>query len=89
MWSPTIFNSVGYAESLGFFVLRVEWQKGNASLPVHEVTNNQTIEANHIYVIPPDTGLTIVEGVLKLVPRPKVRTPHRPIDSFFESLAQD
>src|SRR5690606_35646562 len=28
-------------------------------------------------------------GVLKLAPRPKGRAPHKPIDTFFESLAQD
>ena len=59
------------------------------SLPVHEVTNNQAVQANHVYVIPPDTNLSIAKGVLKLQPRQRARTPHRPIDSFFESLAQD
>ncbi len=59
------------------------------SLPVCDVTNNQAVLANHVYIIPPDTNLSIAEGVLKLQPRPKARTPHRPIDSFFESLAQD
>ena len=59
------------------------------SLPVCDVTNNQAVQPNHVYIIPPDTNLSIVEGVLKLQPRPKTRTPHRPIDSFFESLAQD
>jgi two-component system CheB/CheR fusion protein len=59
------------------------------SLPVHEVTHNQVVQPNHVYIIPPDTNLSIVHGVLKLEPRPKVRTPHRPIDTFFESLSQD
>ena len=59
------------------------------SLPVYEVTNNQVVQANHVYIIPPDTNLSIAQGILKLEPRPKVRTPHRPIDTFFESLSQD
>jgi two-component system CheB/CheR fusion protein len=59
------------------------------SLPVCDVTNNQPVQPNHVYIIPPDTNLSIVAGILKLQPRPKTRTPHRPIDSFFESLAQD
>ena len=59
------------------------------SLPVCDVTNNQTVEPNHVYIIPPDTILSIADGVLKLEPRPKTRTPNRPIDSFFESLALD
>ncbi len=59
------------------------------SLPVQEATNNQTVQANHVYIIPPDTNLYMAKGVLKLEPRPKVRMPHRPIDTFFESLSQD
>ena len=59
------------------------------SLPVCDVTNNQPVQPNHVYIIPPDTNLSIAEGNLKLQPRPKTRTPHRPIDSFFESLAAD
>ncbi|HYM80124.1 MAG TPA: chemotaxis protein CheB [Candidatus Limnocylindria bacterium] len=59
------------------------------SLPVREITNHQPVQANHVHVIPPDTNLSIVQGVLKLQPRQQTRVPHRPIDAFFESLAQD
>ena len=59
------------------------------SMPVREVTNNLRVEANHVYVIPPNTNLGIAQGVLKLQPREQSRTPTRSIDSFFESLAQD
>ena len=59
------------------------------SLPVQEVTNNQRVEPDHIYVIPHDTNLTIERGILKLRPRPKTRVPHKPIDLFFESLSRD
>ncbi len=59
------------------------------SMPVCEVTDNLRIEANHVYVIPPNTNLAIKEGVLKLQARPPGRTPPRSIDFFFESLAQD
>src|SRR5258708_1919056 len=59
------------------------------SMPLREGTNNLRGEANHVYVIPPNTNLTIEQGVLKLGPRPDGRKPHRSIDSFFESLAQD
>jgi chemotaxis response regulator CheB len=58
-------------------------------LPVHEVTNNLRVEPNHVYVIPPNTNLSITEGVLTLSPRPKTRTPNRSIDFFFEALAND
>ncbi|MGH8564729.1 MAG: chemotaxis protein CheB [Gammaproteobacteria bacterium] len=58
-------------------------------MPVREITNNQRVEANCVYVIPPNRNLGIARGVLKLRPRPETRTPHRSIDFFFESLAED
>lgn len=59
------------------------------SMPVREVTNNLPVEANNVYVIPPNTTLSITAGALTLEPRKQSRTPTRSIDSFFESLAQD
>jgi two-component system, chemotaxis family, CheB/CheR fusion protein len=59
------------------------------SMPVREVTNNLRVEANHVYVIPPNSNLGVAQGVLKLRPRQQTRTPTRSIDSFLESLAQD
>jgi len=59
------------------------------SIPVSEVTNNLRVEPNHIYVIPPNTNLSLVRGVLKLQPRQAQRVPHHSVDFFFESLARD
>ncbi len=59
------------------------------SLPVSEITNGERVLPDHIYVIPPNAGLSISKGILKLEPRKSTRLPQRPIDSFFESLAQD
>lgn len=58
-------------------------------LPVEEITDGQKAEPDHIYVIPPNTSLRIMSGILHLEPRQKIHAPHRPIDTFFESLAQD
>ena len=58
------------------------------SLPVREVTGDQPVAPNHIYVIPPNANLSIADAVLKLQPRQRAG-PHRSIDYFFESLAQD
>jgi two-component system CheB/CheR fusion protein len=63
--------------------------KRAASMPVHEVTNNLRVEANNIYVIPPNANLGISEGILTLKPRVRSRGGHHSIDAFFESLAQD
>jgi two-component system CheB/CheR fusion protein len=57
-------------------------------LPVLEVTNDLRVAPDHIYVIPPNTTLSIAQGVLKLKPRGQTRGT-RSIDSFFESLAED
>ena len=59
------------------------------SMPVRDVANNLSVEANHVYVIPPNTTLSIAQGVLKLKPRKQARTPTRSIDSFLESIAED
>ncbi len=59
------------------------------SLPVREITHNLPVQANHVYIIPRDRNLTIEQGVLKLEARERARTPHRPIDTFFKSLARD
>jgi len=58
-------------------------------LPLQEVTNNLPVEPNHVYVIPPNTDLSITLGVLTLRPRAKDRTPARSIDGFLEALAED
>ena len=43
-------------------------------LPVREVTNYQAVEPNQVYIIPPDTNLTIAQGILQLQPRARSRT---------------
>jgi two-component system CheB/CheR fusion protein len=59
------------------------------AMPVREVTNNLRVEANHVYIIPPNTSLGLVRGVLKLRPRSAGRVAPRSIDFFFEALARD
>ena len=54
------------------------------SLPVREVTHNLRVEANSVYIIPPNTNLGIKEGVLRLRPRPRGRTPNRSNDLLLE-----
>lgn len=58
------------------------------AIPVQEVTDRMTIERDHIYVIPPDTQMTIEDDVLQLEPR-ALKVPHRPLDTFFFSLAEE
>jgi two-component system CheB/CheR fusion protein len=43
--------------------------KATTSLPVREVANGVPVQPDRIYVIPPNTSLTIANAVLKLQPR--------------------
>ena len=58
------------------------------AMVVEEIQDGVRIQPNHVYVIPPNTSLTLVEGSLRLAPR-SGRSPHLPIDDFFFSLADE
>src|SRR5882762_5431135 len=58
-------------------------------IPVVEVTDGLTVDADHVYVISPNTNMAIEGRVLRLAARSLVRGQHMPIDSFFQSLAND
>jgi two-component system CheB/CheR fusion protein len=68
--------------------LLVDILAGAAAIPVQEVVDGMRIERDHVYVIPPDAEMTVEGGLLRLLPR-NTEVPHRPLDSFFRSLAQD
>ena len=57
-------------------------------LPVVQATDGIRIEANHVYVMPPNVHMEVVDGCLGLLPRPHDRSQFTPIDLFFESLAR-
>jgi two-component system, chemotaxis family, CheB/CheR fusion protein len=56
-------------------------------MPVIEVTEGMHVQANHVYVIPPNADMSIVDGQLHLSPLSEDRALRMPIDSFFRSLA--
>jgi two-component system, chemotaxis family, CheB/CheR fusion protein len=60
----------------------------SVTMPVSEATDGVHVQANHVYVIPPNTNLTIVQGTLHLAPRERHQL-HLPINQFFRSLADD
>lgn len=59
----------------------------NSPLPVAAAKEGAVIEADHIYVIPPNTSLTLVDDRLHLAPPTEQRAQRTPIDGFFLSLA--
>jgi two-component system CheB/CheR fusion protein len=56
-------------------------------LRVVPASEDQELEAHHVYVIPPDVHIHMNGGRLHLVPRPYDRTQYTPVDFFFQSLA--
>jgi two-component system, chemotaxis family, CheB/CheR fusion protein len=58
-------------------------------LAVVVATDDVRVEPNHVYVLPPNTGLLIQAGILNVVPRVGTGGLHLPINQFFESLALD
>jgi len=68
--------------------LLVDILAGATAMPVQEVVDGMRIERDHIYAIPPGREMTVEDDVLRLAPR-ATAVPHRPLDSFFCSLARD
>jgi two-component system, chemotaxis family, CheB/CheR fusion protein len=66
-----------------------ELLSNTTTMPVTEVTEGMQVEVNNVYVIPPNTTMGIMNGVLHLVPRTETRGQHMPIDMFLRSLADD
>ncbi len=58
-------------------------------MPVHEVVDAQPIEADAVYVIPPNAEITVSGGVLHLAVPAQPRGQRRPIDVLFSSLARE
>lgn len=56
-------------------------------MPVHEAQQNMAIQANSVYVIPPNRELRVLDGVLKLDKPPQPRGQRLPINVLFSSLA--
>jgi two-component system CheB/CheR fusion protein len=61
----------------------------DTSMPVFQVKNGMAVEPNCVYVIPPNTEMTIDKGKLRLLARPGGALRHTPIDSFLSALAED
>ena len=60
-----------------------------SKMKVHQVQDGMKVQRNHVYVIPPNKNLTILNGTLQLLDLTQARGANLPIDSFFRSLATD
>ena len=58
-------------------------------LEVKSVTNEMEVKPNAVYLIPPNTEMTIANGRLLLTERDRSETLNLPIDHFFRSLSNE
>jgi two-component system CheB/CheR fusion protein len=61
-----------------------------SNIKVEIAADGTKVEPNHVYVIPPNADLAILQGVLHVTkPQNASHVPHLPVDYFFRSLAAD
>ncbi len=94
----TFFNNIPDNNGMAFVVvmhldpshvsLLPELLQRRTKMEVVKIRSSEQVAANKIYVIPPNRNLQICDNVLELIETPGQRIKS-PIDSFFESLAQD
>lgn len=61
----------------------------HTEMPVAEISDGMSIEPDHVYVIAPDSSLTVERGRLRLKAPAEPRGHRHPVDVLFESLADD
>ncbi len=58
-------------------------------MKVVQVSDRLKVQANHVYVIPPNKSMSLLKGYLFLFEPVELRGLRLPIDYFFRSLAED
>ena len=61
----------------------------HTDLVVLEGAEGMSIDAGHVYVIPPNTRMLVVQRRIRLQPREAALGPPMPVDDLFDSLAAD
>ena len=69
--------------------LMPELLQRSITMPVREIEDGMMVEPDHIYVIPPNTDLSISDGHLHLCEPSAAHGQRLPIDLFFQSLAAE
>ncbi|NUP88136.1 MAG: chemotaxis protein CheB, partial [Burkholderiaceae bacterium] len=67
----------------------VELLQRATAIPVAQVADGTKVEPDHVYVIPPNRDLSILQGALYLLEPAAPRGLRLPIDFFFRALADD
>lgn len=93
-----LFRSLPADTGMGFVLIQhldpnhesalAELLAKSTPMKVTEVTDGMRVVPNQVYVIPPNTSMTIVDHTLHLAPRGEVRGVHMSVDQFMRSLAE-
>ena len=67
----------------------VELLQRETEMPVAQITDSLPVEPGHVYVIPPNRDVSLLNGLLHLSEPTELRGLRLPIDFFFRSLADD
>ena len=69
--------------------LLTEILQRSTAMPVVEALDQVIVAADHVYIIPPNREMAILNGVLQLSEPTEARGQRMPIDGFLRSLADD
>lgn len=64
-----------------------EIMRSKTEMPVHTVVDGMEVKANNIFVIPPNTFMSVVDGHLRLAPRSVTTIGNFAVDYFLTGLA--
>jgi two-component system CheB/CheR fusion protein len=67
----------------------VELLQRVTTLSVREAGEQMRVEADHVYVIPPNVELRLAQGMLRLAPPAEARGMRLPVNVLFSSMARD
>src|SRR5215210_2204485 len=62
--------------------------QSSTRMPVTQVTESVKVAPDHVYVIPPNRSLSVVDGSLVLSEMTRVEERRAPVDIFFRTLAE-
>src|SRR5687768_6883408 len=60
----------------------------SAPIPVTQVTKRVQVEPNHVYVVPPNKHLTMMDGDIVVSPTVSTEERRAPVDIFFRTLGE-
>lgn len=92
-----LFERIPYDSGLAFVVVvhlspehkshLADLLQSSVGFPVQQVTESVPLEANNVYVIPPNANLSTIDTHLRLSKLEEQRRERAPIDHFFRTLA--